>query len=589
MTVSLGQAIYVAVKPIFKIYLIIGVGFGLARYGILSVEATRIVSDIVLTILIPCLAFSKIVPYIEGQDIKQVGIICLSSVLVFGTGLFMAFLVRTFLPVPKRWRGGILAGGMFPNISDLPIAYLQSMDNGFIFTEEEGNKGVASVIIFMTMFMICVFNLGGFRLIESDFHYNDIENADQESTSSSHDDDEALSKKRVGDTSTIPVVSNNNSNYELKSRTKMSSNIENDVNITSSSSANTDDINSLHSQGTRSTEASIPSTFSYTTEAQDLGSAQPRHYSRELSRTDNSILSYRNSTNRRNTDGITRVRSLDLRDGPPQDMNDIIKEYSNVDQFGHIRENPYYKSPEPHADGQSEEPEYGLGRILTSDATVTTKDIRKSGNFLPEKLRKFSVVPLIVFFLKNCLRPASIAVFISLVVAFIPWVKALCVTTEHTPKIHHGPDGQPVLSFLIDFTSYVGSAAVPFGLMLLGATLGRLKLGKLYPGFWKSAVVLVILRQCVMPIFGVLWCDRLVKAGWLNWESDKMLLFVIAINWGLPSMTTIIYFTASYTPLDCKDPIQMECVSFFLMLQYPLLIVSLPFLVTYFLKVQIKV
>lgn len=181
------------------------------------------------------------------------------------------------------------------------------------------------------------------------------------------------------------------------------------------------------------------------------------------------------------------------------------------------------------------------------------------------------------------------AVIVALTIAFIPWVKALFVTTKHTPHIRQAPDRQPALSFIMDFTAYVGAASVPFGLILLGATLGRLKIGKLYPGFWRSAVVLVFLRQCIMPIFGVLWCDRLVKAGWVSWEKDKMLLFVIAISWALPTMTTLIYFTASYTPPELLEPIQMQCVSFFLMIQYPLMVVSLPFLVSYFLKVQMKV
>lgn len=159
--ITLGQAIWVSVKPIIKIYLIIGVGFLMAKMGILTVEATRIISDIVLTVLLPCLSFNKIVANIEDKDIKSVGIICLSALLIFGCGFFFAYVVRLFLPVPKQWYGGILAGGMFPNISDLPIAYLQSMDQGLVFSEEEGNKGVANVIIFLTMFLICIFNLGG--------------------------------------------------------------------------------------------------------------------------------------------------------------------------------------------------------------------------------------------------------------------------------------------------------------------------------------------------------------------------------------------------------------------------------------------
>ena len=212
-----------------------------------------------------------------------------------------------------------------------------------------------------------------------------------------------------------------------------------------------------------------------------------------------------------------------------------------------------------------------------------------SGTSFPRLIRKFPLTSYIMFFLKNCLRPCSVSVILALTCAFIPWVKALFVTTSHTPTIRQAPDQQPPLSFIIDFTGYVGAASVPFGLLLLGSTLGRLSIGTLYPGFWKSASVLVLLRQCIMPIFGVLWCDRLVKAGWVNWEDDKLLLFVIAISWALPTMTTLIYFTASYTPADIIEPIQMECVSFFLMIQYPLLVVSLPFLVTCFLKVQMNI
>ena len=87
--ITLGQAIWVSVKPIIKIYLIIGVGFLMAKMGILTVEATRIISDIVLTVLLPCLSFNKIVANIEDKDIKSVGIICLSALLIFGSGFFL--------------------------------------------------------------------------------------------------------------------------------------------------------------------------------------------------------------------------------------------------------------------------------------------------------------------------------------------------------------------------------------------------------------------------------------------------------------------------------------------------------------------
>lgn len=149
----------------------------------------------------------------------------------------------------------------------------------------------------------------------------------------------------------------------------------------------------------------------------------------------------------------------------------------------------------------------------------------------------------------------------------------------------NAPDELPPLSFIMDYTSYVGAASVPFALILLGGSIARLKLGNLHPGFWRASLLLVVLRLCVMPIIGVLWVNRLVSAGWIA-SDDNMLMFVIMITWALPSMTTQVYFTAFYTPTDATDRTQMDCCSVYLLMQYPLLVISLPFLVTYVVKVQ---
>ncbi|CCK71743.1 putative ATPase ECM3 KNAG_0H03280 [Huiozyma naganishii CBS 8797] len=664
--ITLGQAIWASVKPIIKIYLIIGVGFLLAKLNILTAEATRYISDIVLTVLLPCLAFNKIVANIEDQDIKSVGIICLTSVILFLTGLFFAYVVRRCLWVPKEWGGGILAGGMFPNISDLPIAYIQTMDQGFIFTPEEGEKGVANVIIFLAMFLICVFNLGGFRLIENDFHYHDEENGIRDSemvhsissgSSMTHssengqDMDESASNFSPKE---LPQNSSEEDDIDEKSQPNQrlpSKDNGHEKIIPHSQSSSDTPVDPLqqpvvaHTRGGQqsnpalnsspslrtteslpgssiitpifSDEASLSSDLAGRTLSQPIAYTSQEdayrldrdyhhHHHRHQNQSRDSELYSGNAQHlhpnfpytyqQNELNRSVSIRSIDTRDLPAQNMQDIIHEYSNVDQYGKRRRSSVTSdvlSAHISATGSQSSAlqrikTANLTKILTSDATVSKKDISESGSSLPNWLRKFPLTPFIVFFIKNCLRPCSMAVILALIIAFIPWVKALFVTTKHTPKIKQAPDQQPALSFFMDFSAYIGAASVPFGLMLLGATLGRLKIGKLYPGFWKSACVLVFLRQCIMPIFGVLWCDRLVKAGWLNWESDKMLLFVIAITWDLPTMTTLIYFTASYTPVDATNPIQMECVSFFLMIQYPLMVVSLPFLVSYFLKVQMK-
>ncbi|SCU88214.1 LADA_0E08856g1_1 [Lachancea dasiensis] len=550
MSLTLGQAVWASIKPIIKIYLIIGCGFGLARLDILTIEATKSISNIVLTLLLPCLSFNKIVGNIEVQDIKDVGIVCLSAVLVFGTGVFFAFVIRSFMPVPKRWRGGILAGGMFPNISDLPIAYLQTLDEGLVFTVEQGNKGVAIVIIFLAMFSLTLFNLGGFRLIESDFKY--------------HDQESALVDENYEMTDKRNVSSHGSSSVEPKTGADEYTTHENGSNDRNTLPS----LTPQDSGGSQQSEVSI-----------DSNQPKPLHHEGSVT----------NRSSRRRSN-VSSMHTQELPEYPSQDMANLIRQYSNVDQFGRRSTGNQSSQSVTRQASIVERIKYsGLTRMLTSDAAVGAQDVQESGRALPSWLYRLSPTPYIVFFIKNCLRPCSLAVIAGLIVAFIPWVKALFVTTSNTPDIKGAPDAQPALSFIMDFTSYVGAASVPFGLLLLGGTLGRLKIKKLHPGFWKSAAILVALRLCLMPVFGVLWCNRLVKAGWANWDDDAMLLFVICIDWALPSMTAQIYFTASYTPTDAVDTVQLDCISFYLMIQYPVMAITLPVLVTYFLKVQMKV
>ncbi|AQZ13863.1 YNL095C and ECM3 (YOR092W) [Zygosaccharomyces parabailii] len=577
MTVPLRDIIWTCFKPMIKIYLIIGTGFGLARLDILTVEATRAISNIILTLLLPCLAFYHIVASIEDNDIKDVAIVCLSAVLIFGTGLFMAFVVSKTMPVPPQWRKGILAGGMFGNISDLPIAYIQTLDGGLVFTAEEGDKGVANVIIFLAMFLFCLFNMGGFRLIEADFKYQD-----QESGTSAADEYEPTKQLTIPDENSSSEISGKeNQNLEDEELSQPPKSARTRESIQNQGEGN----EPSSSQSTPVSLLSNQSTYSSGYEEAHRVKSQPLPYT-ETHRT--------NSVSTRPASVNASIFSRDTGE-ETHNITPLIREYSNVDQYGHRKSNAE-ESVEGHGSSHTSRrssvervASSNLTRMLTSDAAVSKQDIEDSGkSFLPEWLLKLPPTKFVIFFLTNCLRPCSVAVIVGLTIAFIPWVKALFVTTSHTPYIPSAPDRQPPLSFFMDYTSYVGAASVPFGLLLLGGTLGRLKINKLYPGFWKSAVLLVAIRLCIMPIFGVLWCNRLVRAGWLHYEEDKMLLFVIVMDWGLPSMTTIIYFTASYTPEDAKETVQMDCVSFFLMIQYPILAVSLPFLASFYIKVKLK-
>lgn len=556
---TIGQVIWSAVKPIIKIYLIIGTGFLLAKRNILTVETTRNLSDIILSVLLPCLVFNKIVSNIEDSDIKNVGIICLSSVIIFGTGGLCGVIVKLTSPVPKKWLGGLMAGAIFPNISDIPIAYLQTLDTGLVFTEEEGNKGIAHVCIFLAMFTLCLFNIGGFRLIEYDFRDILKPVIDEENQN------EKLQKRLdSGEPTRVPTVSDeeaieddddddddDDNDDETSSSDREAPKDQNPVALTNEN-------HQLHRRNTIDQQ-----------ELRVLRNRQRRSRRRASSTSTRSNLSRiptGQSSQMSTLSYYSRMRTPDIRRMPSQTVDDIVNEYSEIDR---IQEHP----------SQQQLPR--LSEVLTTDVGVTGEDIQNSG---PPFLKKYHL-GIVAFFLKNCLRPCAASLIASLTIAFIPWVKALFVkTTVYMPD---APDELPPLNFIMDYTSYVGAASVPFALILLGGSIARLKLGRLFPGFWRASLLLVVLRLCVMPILGVLWVNRLVSAGWIG-KDDHMLMFVIMVSWALPSMTTQIYFTAFYTPLDAEDRTQMDCASVYLLMQYPVMLISLPFLVTYIVKVQFK-
>lgn len=88
--ISIGAIIFIAVKP--KIYLILSVGWLLVKYNLLTMETSRGISNMVVNALLPCLSFNKIVTNLSGSQIKEIGVVVLSALVIFSTGCALATL-----------------------------------------------------------------------------------------------------------------------------------------------------------------------------------------------------------------------------------------------------------------------------------------------------------------------------------------------------------------------------------------------------------------------------------------------------------------------------------------------------------------
>ncbi|KAF9167975.1 Protein M3 [Actinomortierella ambigua] len=82
-------------------------------------------------------------------------------------GLFGLFIQRV-CHVPKRIYWGIVAATMFTNFGDLPISIILAVSDHPPFLVGDGARGTAYSSVFIAVFYVFLFPLGGFRLIRYD-------------------------------------------------------------------------------------------------------------------------------------------------------------------------------------------------------------------------------------------------------------------------------------------------------------------------------------------------------------------------------------------------------------------------------------
>lgn len=544
MSIPFGTVLYAAVKPIFKIYFIIALGCFLARRNILSVSTCRDISDAIVTAIMPCLIFTNVVTNLKYSDIKNLGIIFFSGTLLFSIGVSLTASIFFLTKLPKRWFGGLLSVGLFPNISDLPIAYLQTMaKTGTIFSSTDVDKGVAYVIIFLASQVLYQFCFGLYRLISWDFREELVpRKPDEEKTESTPIE------------TTTDSINKNKEDKEDKEETDQPSNIEPKE---SRLSLSTSYLSSIQSEDEEEDDAG--SHLKVT--APNQHDQEPVYLFSNDSGSNKSKIRRRRSRSHSGT-AVTKLdlissmtRATELRHLPSQGMSDVINEYSEIEGL------------------RSQE----LRRTVSITTDVGAEPVENDS-------RKKTFKRRAIIFLRNFLAPNSVSLIVSIAIAMSPPLKALFVESSFNMK--QAPDHQPPLSFMLDITSYVGAASVPLGLLLLGATIYRLEVKKIPPGFWRTAVCVTAARLIILPTIGVGLTTAFQNGGWYG--DDKLIRFVSVLEYGLPSATALVYFTAFYTDPNLEDHLQMDCLAICLIAQYLILFITLPFLVVFTIKVSLN-
>jgi predicted permease len=568
MDVPLGDVIYSAVKPMIRMYMIIGTGFFMTKKGLFGITAARACSDMVLMLFMPALVFDKVVSYIDISDIKTIGVICFCAFIMYSINACVALLIVKFTPIPKtpkdRWVGGAILAGIMQNVSDLPIAYIQALS---VFSLQQQNKGTAYVIIWLAMYVVVQFNCGLFQLVEWDFKFTEehfyaklTSNKSSEIDLEKHDDES-------NDSSTLSKHGNNDNNKDNDDNNIDNENNNNNYNTPKIYVSPTQ--HSYTSDSPISPTSSILSGDSILDDGSNMNEQSSRRFSNNLHPKPLTLITSRLSQLSRTTtrnNPIVRIPSARSVNYDPSNQlepdtvslnQELIREYSHV---------------EPYNQKMSK-----VMRIVT-ETNLTIKDINESGNKIPF-IKKYHL-HYIVFFLQNFKKPNSIALVVSLTIALIPWTKALFVNNG-TVILPNAPDHQPALSFILMYAEYLGYPCVPLGLLLIGSILARLEIKDIPKGFWKSAFCTTTFRLAILPIIGTAFITRLRNIGWL---SDPMAMFVCTMEFALPSATVQIYLTAGAMRPEDKTCTPLNCFGLYLVLQYIVLVISMPIVVCYCIK-----
>ncbi|ODQ46349.1 hypothetical protein PICMEDRAFT_16247 [Pichia membranifaciens NRRL Y-2026] len=553
----LGELIYIAVKPIFKIYLIIGVGFYLARKNILTVDTSKNISTIAIQVLIPCLTFQKIVTNINNTLIHEIATIVVIGYFMMFSQAVVVFAVGVAVGCPRNWWGGLILCGLLPNISDLPIAYLQTMETADIFPDVD--LGVSFVMIYMGLQLLLQFTLGSYKLIEHDFqvdlrmeqerekHGGDLEQGSSGSDNRSSSEEVAESDKSREATAASSAAATAAHDSSSASVARYRPPVED-----ASGDEDHEDLGESIASDETTDRFAVP------LESSPHAPAKPAR-THELSKLSSRVSLPGN------------ILQNSHAGQAPEGIQDIIRVYSKYDQ---LVEEQSLERQEEGIEGDADE----------DDPAKTGNALQRMAHSVRSvEWKKFCFSMLAVW--KDSLRqPASVTLVISVAVSMIPWVQALFVESKQT-TLPAAPDKQPPLSFIMDFASYIGAAQVPFGLLLLGGTIGRLRINDFPKRLWRIPIAVTFLRLFIFPIIGCAFNSKIYADG-LFYNND-ILYFLSNIDFCLPPATSLLYITAFYTPSDGKNHIQMDILALIYIFHYTFLVICLPFTATYTMKVAL--
>lgn len=559
-------AVWIAFKPMLKIYLSIGAGFIFAKMNILTPELSKGISRLILVLFLPSLIFNNIVSEIKDTDAQLLGVIVFTGFIYYLIGLGWGFIIRGVSPIPRAWFGGLLLCCMINNCSDLPLAYIQTIGDSPLLPARVAPKGVSYCVLFTIVFTIFTFNLGGTRLVAWDATRVDPKREEPTVPYVSWESAKTVFKKwekRFNPKSPSKVTKESAGNEMSLSSSESKGKKLGDLEAQEDSAAFSD-----HEQHVPYNEADHRNYLARTVTGHSIARAQSE---RPFGSTE--VYYARTVESEMANEGFEDARStFTINSEGPVAFQNMARRLSRTSNSAANNTAAQIDNP---SDSES----------LPADLNKSAQ--KKQSNTIWQRFKrswaamksKNGVFEYIGNFCEDLFLPQMIALISGIFVAFMPWVRRVFVTGQNIKGFRDAPDHMPPLSFIMEFFSFFAAAQVPLGLMLLGGTIASLKVGKFVPGFWKSLALIVVFKLAILPIIGCAWIHRLRYAQWID-RNDPTVPIVLAAASGTPSATVQIYLTLAWID-PTKESVELNCLALALMFQYAFLPITMTFLMTY--------
>ncbi|KAF9900224.1 hypothetical protein EC991_007709 [Linnemannia zychae] len=138
--------------------------------------------------------------------------------------------------------------------------------------------------------------------------------------------------------------------------------------------------------------------------------------------------------------------------------------------------------------------------------------------------------------IREYLTPPTIGLILGLICTLTPLRGLFVPTANPLPS----PDELPPLSFIYEITLMLGGCCVPLGLTVLGASLSRLKPGRMRP-LIPTLTMVTVAKMVISPLIGTLFVELvLVRHFQFVPASNHMLQFTLMLMSGSP--TSMICF-----------------------------------------------